>query len=61
MNDAKKLRTIQRITFVIWLISTVIFVLSVTDLKIEHFEDGSGRITYCLPFEDAGPYLGGCK
>lgn len=22
------------------------------DMKVEHFEDGSGRITYCLPFAD---------
>jgi len=20
------------------------------DIEIEHFEDGSGRITYCIPF-----------
>jgi len=31
------------------------------DMKVEHFEDGSGRITYCLPFEEAGPYWGGCN
>ena len=26
--------------------------VSVADAKIEHFEDGSGRITYCVPLSD---------
>lgn len=46
---------------VIIIINVLNIALHVADVKIEHFEDGSGRITYCLPFEDAGAYWGGCN
>lgn len=32
-------------------LSLRIFV-TLADVQIEHFEDGSGRITYCLPLSD---------
>ena len=28
----------------------VICALKLAQISVEHFEDGSGRITYCLPF-----------
>lgn len=64
-NESLKYSKIARIARIVWIVSALIFGLSQIargmDLKIEHFEDGSGRITYCLPFESAGPYLGGCN
>lgn len=57
--------TKMKIVRIIWIVSTLIFGLTQIarglDVQIEHFEDGSGRITYCLPFENAGPFWGGCN
>ena len=43
----------KMIVTIVWAISTIVFfgslIVNVPGLKIEHFEDGSGRITYCLP------------
>lgn len=74
--NTNTLRKIARINFVIWLISTLVFIASITGnwsagtyevyggtgyyfgtcyadgcyttVEISHFEDGSGRVVYCL-------------
>lgn len=54
----------KKLLHVVWIVSTLIALLLVLrglDVEIEHFEDGAGKITYCLPFDDAGPYWGGCN
>ena len=49
MSETQKLR----ITHKVWVISTAIFIASLFirtfDVRFEHFEDGSGHITYCVP------------
>ena len=41
-------------TYHIWLIASLLLTLVILgiqfDLQVKHFEDGSGRITYCVPF-----------
>ena len=31
------------------IIALVLALLAASDVRVQHFEDGSGRITYCLP------------
>ena len=34
---------------ILWLSAAVLLFALWSDLRLQHYEDGSGRITYCIP------------
>jgi len=41
---------VTKMMTIVFFVITLYFAAKSADIEIEHFEDGSGRITYCLPF-----------